>query len=35
MRLTLWIDADDTLWDNDVYFEETIAEFIAYLDHPR
>ena len=34
MRLTLWIDADDTLWDNGVYFEETIAEFIAYLDHP-
>ncbi len=34
MQLTLWIDADDTLWDNSVYFEETIAEFIAYLDHP-
>ena len=34
MRLMLFIDADDTLWDNSVYFEETIAEFIAYLDHP-
>ncbi len=34
MRLILWIDADDTLWDNSVYFEETIAEFIDYLDHP-
>ncbi len=34
MRLTLLIDADDTLWDNSVYFEQAIAEFIGYLDHP-
>lgn len=34
MRLTLWIDADDTLWDNSIYFEEAIAEFIDYLQHP-
>jgi putative hydrolase of the HAD superfamily len=30
---TLLIDADDTLWENNIYFERAIAEFIAYLDH--
>jgi putative hydrolase of the HAD superfamily len=30
---TLLIDADDTLWENNVYFERAIASFIAYLDH--
>jgi putative hydrolase of the HAD superfamily len=30
---TLLIDADDTLWENNVYFERAIAAFIAYLDH--
>ena len=34
MRLTLFIDADDTLWDNSVYFEHAIADFVAFLDHP-
>ena len=34
MRLCLLIDADDTLWENSVYFERAIAEFIDYLDHP-
>lgn len=34
MRLTLWIDADDTLWENSLYFEDAITEFIDYLDHP-
>ena len=29
----LLIDADDTLWENNIYFEEAIARFIAYLDH--
>jgi putative hydrolase of the HAD superfamily len=29
----LLIDADDTLWENNRYFEEAIDEFIAYLDH--
>lgn len=29
----LLCDADDTLWENNVYFEEAIAEFIAYVDH--
>lgn len=29
----LLIDADDTLWENSIYFEKTIADFISYLDH--
>ena len=29
----LLIDADDTLWENSVYFEGAIASFISYLDH--
>jgi putative hydrolase of the HAD superfamily len=31
--LTLLIDADDTLWENNVYFERAIAAFISCLDH--
>lgn len=31
-RETLLIDADDTLWENNVYFEKTIEEFLALLD---
>jgi putative hydrolase of the HAD superfamily len=30
---TLLIDADDTLWENNVYFERAVAAFISYLDH--
>ena len=30
---TLLIDADDTLWENNVYFERAIVSFISYLDH--
>jgi putative hydrolase of the HAD superfamily len=30
---TLLFDADDTLWENNIYFERTIASFISYLDH--
>ena len=30
---TLLIDADDTLWENNVYFERSIAAFISYLNH--
>src|SRR5262249_13324934 len=30
---TLLIDGDDTLWENNVYFERAIAAFISYLDH--
>ncbi len=29
----LLIDADDTLWENNVYFERAIADFITFLDH--
>ena len=30
---TLLIDADDTLWENNIYFERAITSFISYLDH--
>ena len=30
---TLFIDADDTLWENNIYFEQAIADFISHLDH--
>jgi putative hydrolase of the HAD superfamily len=30
---TLLIDADDTLWENNLYFERAIAAFISCLDH--
>lgn len=30
---TLLIDADDTLWENNVYFERAIANFISFLNH--
>lgn len=30
---TLLIDADDTLWENNIYFERAIARFITLLDH--
>jgi putative hydrolase of the HAD superfamily len=30
---TLLIDADDTLWENNVYFERAIAAFIGFLNH--
>ena len=33
MRPTLLIDADDTLWENNVYFERAIARFISFLNH--
>ena len=32
-RQTLLIDADDTLWQNNVYFERAIANFISFLNH--
>ncbi len=31
----LLFDADDTLWENNIYFEQAIASFISYLDHRR
>src|SRR5579883_41977 len=30
---TLLFDADDTLWENNIYFERAIAAFISYLNH--
>jgi len=29
----LVIDADDTLWENNIYFERAFDEFVAFLDH--
>ena len=31
----LLIDADDTLWENNVYFERAFDEFVGFLDHSR
>jgi len=33
MRQFLIIDADDTLWENNIYFERAFEEFVAFLDH--
>ncbi len=30
---TLLVDADDTLWENNIYFERAIANFISFLNH--
>ena len=30
---TLLIDADDTLWENNIYFERAISGFISFLNH--
>lgn len=32
-RQTLLIDLDDTLCENNIYFERAIADFITFLDH--
>jgi putative hydrolase of the HAD superfamily len=32
-RQHLIIDADDTLWENNIYFERAFMEFVAFLDH--
>jgi putative hydrolase of the HAD superfamily len=32
-RHHLLIDADDTLWENNIYFEEAFDEFVDFLDH--
>jgi putative hydrolase of the HAD superfamily len=32
-RQFLIIDADDTLWENNIYFERAFDEFVAFLDH--
>jgi len=33
LRQSLLIDADDTLWENNIYFERAIADFISFLNH--
>ncbi len=33
MRQFLLIDADDTLWENNKYFEEAFAEFVEFIGH--
>jgi putative hydrolase of the HAD superfamily len=35
MRQHLIIDADDTLWENNVYFERAFDEFVDFLAHSR
>lgn len=32
-RQHLLIDADDTLWENNIYFEQAFEDFVAFLDH--
>ena len=32
-RQHLIIDADDTLWENNIYFERAFEEFVAFLAH--
>jgi putative hydrolase of the HAD superfamily len=33
MRQHLIIDADDTLWENNIYFEAAFDSFVAFLEH--
>ena len=33
MRQNLLIDADDTLWENNIYFERAFDVFVSFLDH--
>src|SRR5215831_14415337 len=35
MRFYLIMDADDTLWENNIYFEQAIHAFLSFLDHSR
>ena len=32
-RQFLIVDADDTLWENNIYFERAFDEFVSFLDH--
>ena len=34
-RQTLLFDADDTLWENNIYFERAIAGFLRLVNHPH
>ena len=33
MRQQLLIDADDTLWENNIYFEQAFDDFVDFLAH--
>jgi putative hydrolase of the HAD superfamily len=33
MRQHLIIDADDTLWENNIYFEQAFDQFVDFLEH--
>jgi len=33
MQQNLLIDADDTLWENNIYFEQAIHQFLLFLNH--
>jgi putative hydrolase of the HAD superfamily len=35
MPYHLLIDADDTLWENNIYFEQAIHAFISFLNHSQ
>jgi putative hydrolase of the HAD superfamily len=35
MKYHLLIDADDTLWENNIYFEQAIHAFITFLNHSQ
>jgi putative hydrolase of the HAD superfamily len=35
MHYHLFIDADDTLWENNIYFEQAIHAFITFLNHSQ
>src|SRR6266849_4509181 len=35
MRFHLIMDADDTLWENNIYFEQAIHNFVTFLDHSQ
>src|SRR5215218_2950017 len=32
-RQHLLFDADDTLWENNIYFEQAFDDFVAFLNH--
>jgi putative hydrolase of the HAD superfamily len=32
LRQTLLFDADDTLWENNIFYEKTIEDFVTLLD---
>jgi len=33
LKLALLIDADDTLWENNIYFERAFDHFVDFVDH--